>query len=157
MFFNKQICFLSDSLNFGLLNLFNGISLSILFACCLKDLREISRSQMNQGPKLVQAMIWILWLWFVCYGCLCCYLLGFRITVFFGFGTVDFMWGPMFLLTLHSAIVNFFAPSASEELFFSLVACLTLFDDFGFTWLLSWEVWGLNLLHLFNYNLKNLK
>ncbi len=56
MLFDKQIGLLSDSLDFGFLDLFNGISFAIFFASCLEDFREISRSQVDKFSELVQAV-----------------------------------------------------------------------------------------------------
>lgn len=157
MFFDKQIGLFSDSLNFGFLNLFNGISFSILFGGCLENFREISRSQMDEFSELIKAIEWILGLWFCCCVCLCCSFLCFRVAILFGLGAIDFMCGPMFFLAFDTAVVNLFAPGTSEELFIGLVACLAVFDSFGLGWLLSGEVGCLNLFHLIDYNLKNLK
>jgi hypothetical protein len=94
----------------------------------------------DKFSELVQAVEWILRLRLggrrrLRKGFLC-----FRIAILFGFGTVDFMSGPMFLLTVDSAIINFFAPGTSQKLFIGLVACLTLLKDFCLGWLVSWEV-----------------
>jgi hypothetical protein len=71
----------------------------------------------DKFSELVQAVEWILRLRLggrrrLRKGFLC-----FRIAILFGFGTVDFMSGPMLLLTLDSAIINFFASGASQKLF----------------------------------------
>ena len=157
MFFNKQVCLFSNSLDFGFFNLFDGICFSIFFGSCLKDFREVPRSQMNEFSKLIKTVECILRLRFCCYGNLCCSFLSFRIAVLFRLWAIDLVRGPMFLLTVDSAIINFFAPGTSQKLFIGLVACLTLLKDFYFSWLVSWEVWCLNLFHLNDYNLKNLK
>ena len=157
MFFNKQVCLFSNSLDFGFFDLFDGICFSILFGSCLKDFRKVSRSQMNKFSELIKTIEWILRLRFCGCGCLCSRFLGFRIAVLFRLWTVNFMRWPMFLLAFNAAVVNFFAPGTSEELFVACVACLTVFDDFGLVWLLNGEVDCLNLFHLIDYNLKNLK
>ena len=81
----------------------------------------------------------------------------FRVAILFGLGAIDFMCGPMFFLAFDTTVVNLFAPGTSEELFIGLIAGLAVFDGFSLGWLLSGEIGGLNLFHLIDYNLKNLK
>lgn len=46
------------------------------------------------------------------------FFIGFRVAIFLGSGAVDLMSGPMLFLALDTAIVNLFASSASQQLFF---------------------------------------
>jgi hypothetical protein len=94
----------------------------------------------DKFSELIQAVEWILRLRLGGGRGLIKGFLRFRIAILFGFGTVDFMSGPMLLLTLDSAVINFFAPCASQKLFIGFVACLTLLKHFCLGWLLSWEV-----------------
>jgi hypothetical protein len=157
VFFNKQVSLFSDSLNFGFFNLFDGIRFSVFFGSCLEDFREISSSQMNKFSELIKTIEWILGLLFCCCGCLDCSFLRFRVAILFGLGAIDFMCGPMFFLAFDTAVVNLFASGTSEELFIGLIAGLAVFDGFSLGWLLSGKIGGLNLFHLIDYNLKNLK
>jgi len=71
-----------------------------------------------------------------------------------GFGTGEFMSGPVFLLAVNSAIANIFASVASKKLGFRLFASEA---NLNFCWFGVWVFHDLNYLYFLEFYNKSLK
>lgn len=99
MLLHEEISFFSNSCQFWLLGLFDCVCLVIYLRHCFEDCREVASSNMLNLMELVHAAEVFLGLWLR--DC--------------SLRAIQFVFGPILLLTVDVAVISFLAPSALQQ------------------------------------------